>query len=198
VLAAALAELGAPAESLVAAVHDRAAVNLTAIRIIQGGAFPDCWDIGCWSHTLNNVGSKMVVPELVELVNLFTAIFQNSPAARMAFRAHVGAPVKLTYATHLHSQSPSATRTLTHPPAHRYSRTRWFGWFDIAVGTIFKYWNSTLIFINNTDYTFAPQAMSAARAWAAVGGNMKWAHLQALVVARRLPGLYQAIYWVGA
>ena len=57
-------------------------------------------DFGCLSHALNLTGLRFSCSELTGFVQVFTAIFQNSAAARMAFQAHVGGlHVKLTYVT---------------------------------------------------------------------------------------------------
>ena len=49
--------------SLVAAMHDRAAVNSVAMTYVRV-MYPSLLDIGCFSHTLNNAGSKFNTPIL--------------------------------------------------------------------------------------------------------------------------------------
>ena len=50
---------------LVTAIRDRASVNNVAIRTLSI-VFPKVLDIGCFSHTLDQVGEHMKIPVLEE------------------------------------------------------------------------------------------------------------------------------------
>ena len=79
--------------SLVAAMHDRAAVNgaaMTYVRVM----YPSLLDIGCFSHTLNNAGSKFNTPILNEFLSSWLRLFSHSPKARLAWRNRTGIAVK--------------------------------------------------------------------------------------------------------
>ena len=49
-------EMGVPSNLLVAAMHDRASVNTVAMRTVSI-LYTQVMDIGCFSHTLDLVGS---------------------------------------------------------------------------------------------------------------------------------------------
>ena len=79
--------------SLVAAMHDRAAVNgvaMTYVRVM----YPSLLDIGCFSHTLNNAGSKFNTRILNEFLSSWLRLFSHSPKARLAWRNRTGIAVK--------------------------------------------------------------------------------------------------------
>jgi len=50
-------ELGIQSSDLLAGIRDRASVNNVAIRLISV-VYPTVSDVGCFSHTLNNVGEQ--------------------------------------------------------------------------------------------------------------------------------------------
>ena len=54
-------ELGIASHLVVAAMHDRAAVNEVAVRTVSI-LFDRLMDVGCFSHTLDHVGEKMKTP----------------------------------------------------------------------------------------------------------------------------------------
>ena len=53
--------------SLVATMHDHAAVNNVAMRYVKV-MYPSVLDIGCLSHTINIAGSKFKTPVLNEFL----------------------------------------------------------------------------------------------------------------------------------
>jgi len=64
-------------EQVLAAMRDRASVNNVAIRHIKV-MFPTLFDIGCYSHTLDLVGSKFHLPTLEEFVKPWISLFSHS------------------------------------------------------------------------------------------------------------------------
>ena len=79
--------------SLVATMHDRASVNDLALSIIKV-MYPQVLDVGCFSHTLNNAGSKINTPLLNEFTTSWISLFSHSAKARLAWSAHTGIAVK--------------------------------------------------------------------------------------------------------
>lgn len=67
--------------SLLAAMHDHASVNNVAIRTLKD-VYHALIDIGCFSHTLDLVGSKFVVPHLNNFMSAWVNLFSHSPVER--------------------------------------------------------------------------------------------------------------------
>ena len=75
--------------SLLASMRDRASVNDVAIRTLKV-LYPGVLDIGCFSHTLDLVGSKFVVPHLHDFMTAWVSLFNHSPKARLIWKEHTG------------------------------------------------------------------------------------------------------------
>ena len=76
-------------EQVLAAMRDRASVNNVAIRHIKI-MFPNLFDIGCYSHTLDPVGSKFELPTLEEFVKPWISLFSHSPKTRFEWKCKTG------------------------------------------------------------------------------------------------------------
>ena len=85
-------ELGIESDLLLAAMRDRASVNNVAIRTLSI-VFPKVLDIGCYSHTLDDVGEHMKIPVLEEFLKDWIRLFSRSPKARLAWNSLSGIPV---------------------------------------------------------------------------------------------------------
>ena len=85
-------ELGISCDLLVAAMRDRAAVNTVAIRTL-GIVFPRIIDIGCFSHTLDHIGEKLLTPILDEFIKVWINLFSRSPKTKLAWKSKTGLPV---------------------------------------------------------------------------------------------------------
>ena len=92
--------------SLLATMRDRAAVNNVALRTLKV-VYPALLDVGCFSHTLDLVGSKFCAPNLVEFTMAWVSLFSHSPKARLMWREQTG-------------------RSVT-----SYSQTRWWSRWEI-------------------------------------------------------------------
>ena len=68
--------------SLLAAMRDRATVNDVAIRTLKV-LYLALIDVGCFSHTLDLVGSKFVVPHLNDFMTAWVSLFSHSPKAHL-------------------------------------------------------------------------------------------------------------------
>ena len=69
-------ELGIASNLVVAAMHDRAAVNVVAMRTVSI-LYDGLMSVGCFSHTLDHVGEKMKVPILEEFTKLWISLFSQ-------------------------------------------------------------------------------------------------------------------------
>ena len=64
-----------------AVMRDRASVNRVAMQHIKI-MFPDLLDIGCYSHTLNLVGTTFELPTVELFIKPWINLFSHSPKAR--------------------------------------------------------------------------------------------------------------------
>ena len=71
-------ELGIASHLVVAAIHDRAAVNTVAMRTVSI-LYDSLMAVGCFSHTLDHVGEKMNTLILEEFVKSWISLFAHSP-----------------------------------------------------------------------------------------------------------------------
>lgn len=92
--------------SVLATMRDRAAVNNVALCTLSV-VYPMLLDVGCFSHTLDLVGSKFCTPNLMEFTMAWVSLFSHSPKARLMWREQTGR---------------SATS---------YSQTRWWSRWEI-------------------------------------------------------------------
>ena len=88
--------------SLLAAMCDRASVNDVAIRTLKI-IYLALLDIGCFSHTLDLVGSKFATPHLSDFMTAWVSLFSHSPKARLLWKEQTGRSI-------LSDNLPSATR----------------------------------------------------------------------------------------
>ena len=87
------AQYGVATDSLVATMRDRASVNNLAISILRV-MYPQALDIGCFSHTIDNAGSKFATPILDEFISSWITLFSHSPKARLVWNSRTGVPVQ--------------------------------------------------------------------------------------------------------
>ena len=71
--------------AVVACMRDRAATNNVAVRTLKV-YYPNCLDIGCFSHTLDHVGEKFHTPVLEEFISLWISLFSHSPKNKAIWR----------------------------------------------------------------------------------------------------------------
>ena len=82
-------EYGITSERLLAAMRDRASVNVVAMRSIKV-VFPDMIDVGCYSHTIDLVGDKFRAPNIDNFIRLWVSLFAHSPRARLWWKGRTG------------------------------------------------------------------------------------------------------------
>jgi len=83
---------GINSHRLVAAMRDRASVNNVAMGVLKL-LYPDVLDVGCFSHTLDRVGSHFSIPVADDFTKLWISLFSRSPKARLAWRSLCGRPI---------------------------------------------------------------------------------------------------------
>ena len=98
--------MGFTANSLLAAMRDGASVNQVAVDRIAF-IFPKILNDVCFSHTLDNVGSHLVIPTLVEFESLWIRMFRRSCKAKLLWKDLTG-------------QTPRS-----------YSETRWWSKWEV-------------------------------------------------------------------
>ena len=99
-------ELGIPSHLLVASMRDGASVNSVAMRTLSV-LYPQMFDIRCFSHTLDLVGSHLKTPVLDEFIKTWINLFSRSPNNKLIWR----------------------TLTSLKPPS--YSSTRWWSKWEV-------------------------------------------------------------------
>ena len=82
-------ELGIASTKLLACMRDRASVNSKAMHTI-GIMYPGVMDIGCFSHTLDLVGTKFKTPSLDKFMKHWVKMFQHSCKAKLMWRERTG------------------------------------------------------------------------------------------------------------
>lgn len=96
VLSALSTEFGIGANQLLAAMHDRASVNGAAMRIISI-MYPSVLDIGCFSHTLDLVGTKFDLSTLNKFMKHWETIFTQSCRSNLLWKEQTGGIAIKTY-----------------------------------------------------------------------------------------------------
>lgn len=90
-------ELGIPTASVVAVMRDRALVNDVAVHNLSV-VYNQMVDVGCFSHTLVQVGEHMNTPILDKFTTAWIGLFSHSPKSRLAWRMQTGLP-SLSYSS---------------------------------------------------------------------------------------------------
>ena len=86
-------ELGVVGENLLACMRDGASVNGKAMCTI-GIMYPKVMNITCFSHALDLVGSKFVIPNLNKFTKHWFTIVQHSSKAKLLWRERTGQSLK--------------------------------------------------------------------------------------------------------
>ena len=106
-------------------MRDRASVNNVAMRTISV-VYNQLMDVGCFSHTLDHVGEKMITPVLEEFIKAWISLFAHSPKSRLLWRTQTGL------------SSPS------------YSATRWWSKFEV-IHQVHNTFGDVPVFLCNSD-----------------------------------------------
>ena len=87
------AQYSITSNKLVAVMRDRAACNGVALRTIKI-VYSSIIDVGCFSHTLDLVGSKFVTPCLSSFIVWWISLFSHSPKAMLLWKERTGQSYK--------------------------------------------------------------------------------------------------------
>lgn len=82
-------EYGIGVNRLLAAMHDRASANTVAMTTIKV-LYPNMFDVGCYSHTLDHVGERFKTPVLDDFIRLWISLFSHSPRTRFKWKEITG------------------------------------------------------------------------------------------------------------
>ena len=105
-------ELGVMANCLLTSIHYRAAVNTAVMRTISI-LYPSVMNIGCFSHTVDNIGDRFAVPTLDKFMKQWETMFKHSYKAKLLWREQTGFAIR------------------------SYSPTRWWSRWECAKQVIF-------------------------------------------------------------
>lgn len=94
ILSALSTELSIQSNQLLAGIQDRASVNSVAMRMISI-MYPLALDIGCFSHTLNNVGEQFKTPVIDKFMKNWQGMFSHSHKACLMWCEQTGRPFKI-------------------------------------------------------------------------------------------------------
>ena len=76
-------ELGVASHFVIAAIHDRALVNLAAMRTVSV-VYNHICDVGCLLHTIDHVGEYLSVQVFNGYIKTWIGMFAHSPKTRLA------------------------------------------------------------------------------------------------------------------
>ena len=79
--------------TLVGSMRDRASINNVAMATVKV-LYPDVFNVGCFSHTIDHVGEHFRIPMLDEFVSAWILLFSHSPKAQLAWRTRTGHSIK--------------------------------------------------------------------------------------------------------
>ena len=74
---------------LLSAMRDGASSNNVAMRTLNV-VYPYVFDVECFSHTLDRVGSHFNTPVLPEFINSWTSLFSHSPKVKILWKEKTG------------------------------------------------------------------------------------------------------------
>ena len=86
-------EFGVGSKHVLAVMHDCASTNVVAMHILKV-IYPFAQRIGCFSHTLDQVGKRFNTPTLNEFVTYWISLFSHSPKARLLRSQKTGRTVQ--------------------------------------------------------------------------------------------------------
>ena len=84
-------------DNLLGAMRDRASTNSVAMRTLSI-VYPKVADIGCFSHTIDNVGGHFKTPVLTDFTSWWISLFSHSPKTRLLWKTRTGRSM-MTYSS---------------------------------------------------------------------------------------------------
>jgi hypothetical protein len=119
-------DLNAKKRQVLGLSYDRASVNRKAYSLFKNH-YNKAFGIGCFSHTLANVGNKMHHPLAKKFLSAWKVIIK-SPLAKHEFRVITQQSIKL--------------RT--------FNNTRWWSWWEV-LWQVVAIWSHILVFLANVN-----------------------------------------------
>ena len=116
-------ELEVMANCLLTSIHDRAAVNTAVMRTISI-LYPSVMNIGCFSHTVDNIGDRFAVPTLDKFMKQWETMFKHSYKAKLLWREQTGFAIR------------------------SYSPTRWWSRWECAK-QVMQQWEDVLLYLRS-------------------------------------------------
>ena len=86
-------QLQVPRAHVIAALRDGASVNGCALRAMKA-LFPKMFEVTCFSHTIDLVGSRFEVPTLDQFTQWWIQLFSRSAAAKLRWKERTGVAIK--------------------------------------------------------------------------------------------------------
>ena len=74
--------------NLLAAMRDRASTNNVAMNTLKI-VYPSIVDVGCFSHTIDHVGSHFNTPTLSGFITSWISLFSHSPKTRLLWKTRI-------------------------------------------------------------------------------------------------------------
>ena len=112
-------------DNLLGAMRDRASTNSVAMRTLSI-VYPKVADIGCFFHTIDNVGGHFKTPILTDFTSWWISLFSHSPKTRLLWK----------------------TRTVR--SMMTYSSTRWWSKWEV-MKQMLLYFGDIAPFLNEND-----------------------------------------------
>ena len=126
---------GIRSNKLLAAMRDRASTNNVAMHTLKI-VYPLVVDIGCFSHTIDHVGSRFKTPTLSEFITAWISLFSHSPKTRLLWKSK------------------------TQRSMSSYSATRWWSKWEVVkqimlyFGDIEPFWKKIKILVQHFGRSF--------------------------------------------
>ena len=117
---------GIHSNNLLAAMRDRTSTNNVAMQTLKI-VYPSIVDIGCFSHTIDHVGSHFDTPTLNDFITLWISLFSHSPKTRLLWKSRTG-----------HSMSS-------------YSATRWWSKWEVIKHVMLSFGDIESFLLENED-----------------------------------------------
>ena len=84
-------------DNLLGTMRDRASTNSVAMQTLLI-VYPKLVDIGCFSHTIDNVGGHFKTPILTDFTSWWTSLVSHSPKTRLLWKTQTGR-IMMTYSS---------------------------------------------------------------------------------------------------
>jgi len=91
-------------------MHDCASTNIVAMRTLKV-LYPHALGVGCFSHTLDQVGERFNIPTLHDFMTYWVSLFAHSPKAKLLWSQQTCINIQGYSATHWWSKGEVIIQT---------------------------------------------------------------------------------------